>query len=302
MVSTRPGSTAPGNDHGAAVPRRHRRPPTPTPIRPPAGTLSRRSHRGTFSVGLLDGGRGLADTCSQVNGPDRTTLAEETVDTRTIDGREATNRAGAAEWLGMTPGTIKVYSSPGQRSRFGFPEPLPDRIDGQDWWLLEDLDRYAETRTTPVPAVTRPRELIDLPTLAKLRNIQLKTARRYWQDSQAAWEQGHEGYLPRPDKVESGPRGAQAPYWRRDRAMQWAFPGTRRSRGRQPGRRPVPEDLRRLRAENPGQELTMAQEAALLSAELGGVEVSIQVIRRLRKRLLAEAEEPRAHGRSQPDS
>ena len=188
----------------------------------------------------------------------------------------------------MAPGTIAVYSSPGQRARHGFPDPLPERVDGQDWWLLDDLDRYAETRTAPVPTITRPSELIDLATLATLRNIQLGTAQRYLKDSRAAWEQGHDGYLPRPDKVEIGPRGGDVPYWRRDRAVQWAFPATRRTRGRQPGRRPGPEDLRRLRAENPGRDFTVAEEAARLSAELD-VDVSAQVIRRLRKRLATGA-------------
>jgi hypothetical protein len=26
-------------------------------------------------------------------------------------------------------------------------------MDGQDWWLLDDIDRYAQTRTAPVPGL-----------------------------------------------------------------------------------------------------------------------------------------------------
>jgi hypothetical protein len=223
-----------------------------------------------------------------VIGPDRRSLGEEMVETRTIAGSEATNRAGAAERLGMAPATIAVYSSPGQRRRYGFPDPLPDRIDGQDWFLLTDLDQYAQTRVSEVPKVRKPHELIDLAELAQLRGIKLDTAKRYLKDSRVAWAQDRDGYLPRPDTVEPGPRGGEVPRWRRSRAAEWAFPATRRTRGRQPGRRPQPADLRELRANHPGRTLTVAEEAALLSAELE-VEVSPQVIRRLRRRIAADA-------------
>jgi hypothetical protein len=37
--------------------------------------------------------------------------------------------------------------------------------------VFDDIDRYAQTRTAPVPAVSNPSELIDLAALAELRNI-----------------------------------------------------------------------------------------------------------------------------------
>ena len=286
--------------HQAPPARRGRARTSQATVSSPPGTLIRRSGWDSVAVGLLEGGRGLADTCTQVNGPDRCMSAEEPVETRTFDGREATNRAGAAERLGMSPATIEVYSSPGQRRLRSFPDPLPERVGGQDWWLLEDLDRYAETRTAPVPPVDNPAQLIDLVSLAELRNIKRGTAERYWKDSRVAWSQGRDGYLPQPDKFEIGPRGGKWPLWRRDRAAEWAFPGTRRTRGRQPGRRPVPEDLRRLRANNPGCEFKLHEEATLLSEDLG-VPVSIQVIRRLRKRLAAELAGPQERAAGQPD-
>ena len=39
-------------------------------------------------------------------------------------------------------------------------------MDGQDWWLFDDIDRYAQTRTAPARTVSNPSELIDLATLA----------------------------------------------------------------------------------------------------------------------------------------
>ena len=104
------------------------------------------------------------------------------VEIRSIGGRRVTNRRGAAEYLNVPLNTVRMKSSPTRRGQTGWPEPVPERIDNQDWFALDDLDAYQE-RTKPVlpspPPVDDPDRLIDTTEFARLRGVDRKTFKRY---------------------------------------------------------------------------------------------------------------------------
>ena len=214
---------------------------------------------------------------------------------RTISGRRVTNRRGAAEYLNIPLNTVRMKSSPGQRGQTGWPEPLGERLDDQDWFALDDLDAYQKS-SEPVlplpPQVDDPERVIGVSDFARLRGVAMETVKTYVKLSLDDWVAGRSGYLPRPLSL-------QAPYqWRLGDAVAWSFPATRRtSSGRPPGRRPTTADLRRvLAATAKGQpEPTARQLAALLSAEFDPP-VSLQTVYRLVKRM--RQEDDAAAGRS----
>jgi hypothetical protein len=253
----------------------------------PAGTVTTFG-TGTARVGLLEDGRGLAATRTRVGGPGRRhTWGEDTVDTWVVEGREATNRAGAAEYLGLAANTVTVYSSPSGRRTHGWPEPLNARVNGQEVFALADLDAFAATRvtrTSPAPVEDgADDDLIGVNEFAALRGVKPHTFKRYVEDSFNAWQRGEDGYLPQPDRAEPARHGF-AYFWRRDKASAWIFSGTRRTGGRKPGRRPQLADLRHmLEAAGPGPRPTVRELAAALTEQLGA-EVSSQTVRRLLRR------------------
>ncbi|MFD6757282.1 MULTISPECIES: helix-turn-helix domain-containing protein [Micromonospora] len=206
---------------------------------------------------------------------------------RTIGGRRATNRRGAAEYLGIPLNTVRIKSSPAQRGQTGWPEPLGERLDDQDWFALDDLDAYRK-RSRPVlpppPQLEDPERVIGVSDFARLRDIALETIKTYVKLSLDDWLAGRPGYLPRPLSL-------QAPYqWRLGDAVAWSFPTERRtSSGRPPGRRPTTADLRRVLAATAAGEPkpTARQLAALLSAEFDPP-VSLQTVYRLIRRLRQE--------------
>lgn len=212
---------------------------------------------------------------------------EVAVETWVVGGRKVTNRAGAAEYLGLARRTVVVYSTPGGRRRYGWPEPLAERVDGQEVFALGDLDAFAARRAggrPQPPAVIDPEELIGVAEFAALRGIKAATMKRYVEDSLNAWQRGEAGYLPRPDEVHSARRGSSY-RWRYRTAVEWSFPAVRRTGGRRPGRRPLPEDLRQL-LDSWGSvpRPTVRALAAGLSSSVG-TEVSSQTVRRLLRRL-----------------
>ncbi|MEV0732332.1 hypothetical protein [Polymorphospora sp. NPDC050346] len=219
--------------------------------------------------------------------------------TWTVEGREATNRAGAAEHLGLAANTVNMYASPAGRARHGWPEPLAEQVDGQEVFALVDLDAFAaarNTRRTP-PATTEaadPDELIGVGEFAELRGVSRDTFKRYVEDSRNAWARGEDGYLPVPDAPDprSPELGRRVRWqWRRDRAAAWAFPEVRRHGGRKAGPRPRVVDLKAvLRNAGDGERPPVRVLAAELSQRLG-VDVSSQVVRRLLSQL-KEAEQP----------
>ncbi|MGL5825026.1 MAG: hypothetical protein ACRCYU_09455 [Nocardioides sp.] len=218
------------------------------------------------------------------------------MEVRDVNGRRATTRVGAAEYLDIPVNTVQVYSSPARRRAAGWPEPLPYRAGGKVWFALQDLDAYAAARparvATPVATPVASEgsdELVGVREFARIRGVSRDTFKRYVEDSLAAWEQGRDGYLPQPDVVESAPARGSIYRWRRGRAHEWSFPVARRSGGgRPPGRRPGVDDLRELLAEY-SVSPTVREAAAALSERLG-MQVSSQTVRRLRRALRESGE------------
>jgi|GEM_PF-5415447 len=279
MTPTRAGT---GRPHPAstagAMHTRALRPPVEW--RQPARALSR--------VGLLEDGRGLAATLQRVDGPGRRRKrCGVTVDIWVVRGRKVTNRAGAAEYLGLSPNTVTAYSSPSGRRAYGWPEPLPDPVDGWQVFALADLDAFAAARSGAKPRRPRtgdPQQLLTVAQFAALKGIALDTMRRYVTDSLNAWARGRDGYLPQPDVTEPARHG-HTYQWRRATALAWIAPAARRTGGRRPGRRPQPADLRTvLHTAGPGPRPTVRELAAALSDRLG-TEVSSQTVRRLLRQL-----------------
>ncbi|WP_433531260.1 hypothetical protein ACQPYA_03880 [Micromonospora sp. CA-263727] len=261
-----------------------------------AYTLTGHRRGGDARVGLLEDGRGLAATRKRVDGPGRRHIRAgktvETVETWIVGGRKATNRAGAAEHLGLAPNTVTRYSSPKGRPVFGWPEPLPERVNGQEVFALDELDAVLRPAPAPAPALDGdPNELIGVDELADLKGITLGSMKRYVEDSIPAWERGKDGYLPRPDvwPPERAPVQGFVYRWRRVTGWKWAFPATRRTSGRKPGRRPQVADLQAVLAES-GADVrpTLRELAEKLSSRLG-TDVSMQVVRRLRRKADDEA-------------
>jgi hypothetical protein len=262
----------------------------------PAGTVNR-SGTGHARVGLLEDGRGLAATRPRVDGPGRRhTSGEETVDTWEVGGRKATNRAGAADYLGLAPTTVTVYASPAGRRTHGWPEPLDERVNGQEVFALADLDAFAAARATPPPPRPTdgdPDELLGIKEFAALKGVAYDTFKRYVEDSVNAWRRGEDGYLPQPDQTEPARQGVTY-RWRRAVATAWIFPARRRTGGRRPGRRPQVGDLRQiLAAAGTGDRPTVGDLAAALTERLG-TEVSSQTVRRLLRRLHDENDHPQS--------
>lgn len=219
-----------------------------------------------------------------------------------VDGRRATTRAGAAEHLGIPLGTVQVYSSQGQRRKWGWPEPVLRKgapgSDGKDWFAIEDLDAYSASRMEPAPiapAIPDPGRLLTLAEFGALRGVTGKVMYRYVELSEPDWRHGRDGMLPMPDET-SDARHGMSRLWRYDRAVAWAFPAQpRRSTGRPAGRRPQPNDLQELLAEPGGDALKNQELADRLAAKLG-TDVTIQTIHRLKRKLRA------AHDPSRSDA
>jgi hypothetical protein len=170
---------------------------------------------------------------------------------RTIDGRRATDRAGAAELLGVSEQTVALRASPKQRPTSGFPEAIGTE-DRRDWYALDDLEahllvlreqRHAAPNRAPVWLRDGPRdELLPATTFRAAAGIGQGTWKRYVQSSRPAWERGEDGYLPRPDDEEDYRGTGNVYYWTRHRMIHWLdhrtgerMPGVV---GRKPGPRP----------------------------------------------------------------
>jgi hypothetical protein len=206
-----------------------------------------------------------------------------------VDGQEVTDRAGAAERLGLARSTVAVYSSPSGRRRVGWPEPLGERVDGREVFAVVDLDRFASSRTTAPRAVRDdggPEELVDARAFAALLGVRPDTFKRYVEDSLNAWARDADGYLLRPDLAERAPHGSRY-LWRRGRVAAWIKAAGRRRGGRAPGRRATMDELRAVLASGEGRP-TVRELASRISARVGA-EVSSQTVRRLLRRILLDS-------------
>lgn len=157
--------------------------------------------------------------------------ARQVMRVRTIKGRRATDRPGAAEYLGRSIDRIKQLAA--GRPDTGFPEPIEVETtgrgvrtrggDGQprgrEWYALTDLDAYhrahgSRARVHSVKLDGDPDTLLTGPRFAALLDVKPDTFRSWVRDSQKAWKAGRDGYLPRPDETEQTSQGRTIRKWR----------------------------------------------------------------------------------------
>jgi DNA-binding NarL/FixJ family response regulator len=123
---------------------------------------------------------------------------------REIDGVEHTNRAGAAEILHRSRGSVdKLAGAP------GFPRGR--RIGRSDWYPVPALHAYGRQldghrQLPPVPDGD-PDELLNSDAAAKALAITRATLDRYVADSVAPWARSEHGVLCAPDQSEPGRNG-----------------------------------------------------------------------------------------------
>ncbi|MBG6140487.1 hypothetical protein [Longispora fulva] len=163
--------------------------------------------------------------------------------TRTVNGHQATDRDGAAELLDRSRRWIDLSASPKKRPETGFPEPC-GKEDGRDWYPVADLTAYRAKLDTPkekntparAPRSGDPNELIPAVVFREWLGIEQGTWKRYVKDSEAEWDAGHDGYLPLYDDKQPGKRG-WIYYWKRHRANEWidSRPGKEGATGRPVG-------------------------------------------------------------------
>ncbi|WP_033345790.1 hypothetical protein [Catenuloplanes japonicus] len=204
---------------------------------------------------------------------------------RTVNGQQAVDRAGAAEYLGLALSTVRIFSSPAQRASTGFPAPLPDRDDRRDWFAIADLDVYRAAKASAVaapPMDDDPEELIGVAEFAALRGVSPATIHGYVKRSLNDWQEHRDGYLPYPDEITAARRG-HTYRWKRGRAIGWTFPDQPRTGGRTPGRAPTVADLESVLGEAGPAALKNRDIAAALSQRLGRP-VSLQTVLRLKQK------------------
>lgn len=149
---------------------------------------------------------------------------------RVVKGRRCTNRPGAAEYLGRSLQTINLVASPKQRESTGWPA-FVDVEDGQEWYALDDLDAFRvsyleakkRARQAKVHQITLdgdPDELIPAKDFRAIIAVGHGAWSKYVEKSIPAWQEGRDGYLPRPDLEEPGRHGVIRS-WKRDRVQTW---------------------------------------------------------------------------------
>ena len=163
---------------------------------------------------------------------------------RVVNGRRATNRAGAAEYLGRSPQTINLVASPKRRAATGWPNPLPDRVDGQEWYAFDDLDAFRvsyleakqRARRAKVHEITLggdPDEMVSAKDFRALIGVEHNVWSKYVEKSIPDWLHARDGYLPKPDREEPARHGVIR-YWKRHRVQSWI--NSRRGSASSPGR------------------------------------------------------------------
>lgn len=216
----------------------------------------------------------------------------------TVDGQPATDRAGAAAYLGIPLNTVKVHAERGKRPTSGFPDPVGHDDRGVEVFALADLDAYRAARTpAPRPALTHqvltgePDELLDNTAFATILGVDpANVFHRYVDLSRAAWQRGEDGYLPLPDD-NTPARNGTTYWWRRHRIATWL--ATPRTGGRRPGPAPTVADLAAVLADAAarGRHLTVRAQADALTARLGRP-VSVRIVYRLRRQRRDHQEPP----------
>ncbi|GAA4256504.1 hypothetical protein [Dactylosporangium darangshiense] len=225
---------------------------------------------------------------------------------RIIDGRRATDRAGAAELGDVSIKTINLRASPKHRDRYGFPAPLTTEgrrewypIDGDDGLEAHFRDRQQQRAEAAAAATTTPHGAPDwlydgdpddrLPATDFYRaaNLTRGAWNRYVQDSKRDWAAGRDGYLPKPVDEEPAPVKGKIYIFRRWDVIDFLNnrSGKGAGAGRKGGGRPgITDAIATVRA-NPGigpDALADALDINLASA--------LYLLRKARERLAAEAQ------------
>jgi hypothetical protein len=179
------------------------RPATTTP-----GTLGEHSDVAGYlpsSVGDVGDGRGgFASRILRMPSPGhhsaQNTRQDTPVEIKVIDGRQATDRFGAAERIGRSAQTVKLLMS--NRAESGFPAPLPGTgrytEHKRDFFALDDLDAFKAAYEAELAERTMPRshgvqldgdpdELLDTKAFAEAIDVNWPTVKRYVRDSVPAW-------------------------------------------------------------------------------------------------------------------
>lgn len=162
---------------------------------------------------------------------------EQYVEIRTINGTQATNREGAAQYLNRSLISINTFASPKKRAQTGWPEPIA-RQARHHWYALADLDSFRDTYLAPkeesgrprvrrIPYAPDPTTMITDAQFRALIQVAQGTWNRYVADSKTDWQLGRDGYLPRPDHTESV-QGGERRSWLQHRVAAWINnrPGT----------------------------------------------------------------------------
>jgi hypothetical protein len=149
---------------------------------------------------------------------------------RVVKGRRCTNRPGAAEYLGRSLQTINLVASPKRRASTGWPAYV-DVEDGQEWYAFDDLDAFRvsyleatkRARQAKVNQITLdgdPDELIPAKDFRAIIDVGHGVWSKYVEKSIPAWQEGRDGYLPKPDHEEPGRHGVIRS-WKRHRVQTW---------------------------------------------------------------------------------
>ncbi|MEV6925512.1 hypothetical protein AB0M46_13580 [Dactylosporangium sp. NPDC051485] len=218
---------------------------------------------------------------------------------REIDGRPATDRAGACELGGVSMATINLRAAPSKRAESGFPAPL-DRQDGRDWYAIDDLTAHfaaekerkaASTEPKPVPDWLLdgdPDDLLPSKDFRRAIGVSQGAWKYYVQISQDDWAKQQDGYLPLPDDDEDYRGRGKIYYWKRHRIIQWLRdrPGLGAGAGRTGGAQPTIDDaVAAVRAASGS--ISGAQLADTLDIDRPR---AYYLLRKARERLAAEAQ------------
>lgn len=166
---------------------------------------------------------------------------------REVDGVQATNRAGAAELLGLSLQTIALRASPKQRAEgSGFPAPLSSRPGGMDWYPISGLEDFRESHRkmregmrATVHHATLPGDPdgeVTAPQFRKLIQVGQGGWDRYVADSRPDWQRGADGYLPLPIQGPAAAEPRAERTWTKQAVEDWIR--NRQGRSASPGRPP----------------------------------------------------------------
>lgn len=213
---------------------------------------------------------------------------------RTINGRQCTDFAGAAE-LGQRS-EISVRKLAADRDTSGFPQPVREpgttaHARAKQFFALDDLRTFfaaydAHIQATTSARVTRvklsgdPEELLDGKQIAQALAIDYDTWRSWVRDALPAWSAGRDAYIPRPDE-ETPDTGRIGRRWRRATIQTFVNERGTTPAGRTAGGSVTLDDMR---AVDPNSDRPLADVIADLEQRLGRP-VSRQTVARRRRDL-----------------